>query len=46
MNDGEDRLKAARELLQQGDFAGGLAEAQTLLSRDPGDADDTLRAAG
>ena len=39
MNDGEDRLKAARELLQQGDFAGGLAEAETLLSRDPSDAD-------
>ncbi|NCP24341.1 MAG: tetratricopeptide repeat protein [Erythrobacter sp.] len=45
MNDGEDRLKAARELLQQGDFAGGLAEAETLLSRDPGDADALYAAA-
>ena len=39
MSDHGDQLKAAQEALQRGDFAGGLARAETLLMQDPKDGD-------
>ena len=35
MSDDGDQLKEAQEALQSGDFAGGLARAETLLAHDP-----------
>ena len=39
MSDHGDQLKAAQEALQRGDFAGGLARAETLLAHDPKNGD-------
>ena len=39
MSDHGDQLKEAQEALQRGDFAGGLARAETLLMQDPKDGD-------
>ena len=39
MSDHGDQLKEAQEALQRGDFAGGLARAETLLAHDPKNGD-------